>query len=134
MLTPVPVRVQEKGQVTLPRAVREKLKLKKGDLVTFVETPEGIVIKPAAIVANEALNEIGAALKAKGIKLEDLLERGREIRSELAPGKVWPVQAQGMIRFLSTPACCFQRLIPQKVTHATFSPWPQRSSRGWAWW
>jgi AbrB family looped-hinge helix DNA binding protein len=87
MLTPVPVRVQEKGQVTLPRAVREKLKLKKGDLVTFVETPEGIVIKPAAIVANEALDEIGAALKAKGIKLEDLLERGREIRSELAREK-----------------------------------------------
>ena len=87
MLTPVPVRVQEKGQVTLPRAVREKLKLKKGDLVTFVETPEGIVIKPAAIVVNETLDEIGAALKAKGIKLEDLLERGREIRSELAREK-----------------------------------------------
>jgi len=87
MLTPVPVRVQEKGQVTLPRAVREKLKLKKGDLVTFVETPEGIVIKPAAIVVNEALDEIGAALKAKGIKLEDLLERGRGIRSELAQEK-----------------------------------------------
>jgi len=87
MLTPVPVRVQEKGQVTLPRAVREKLKLKKGDLVTFVETSEGIVIKPAAIVVNETLDEIGAALKAKGIKLEDLLERGREIRSELAQEK-----------------------------------------------
>jgi AbrB family looped-hinge helix DNA binding protein len=87
MLTSVPVRVQEKGQVTLPRAVREKLKLKKGDLVTFVETPQGILIKPAAIVANEALDEIGAALKAKGIKLEDLLERGRTIRAEIAEKK-----------------------------------------------
>ena len=54
MLTSTAVRVQEKGQVTLPRAVRKKLNLKKGDLVTFVETPEGIVIKPAAVVANEA--------------------------------------------------------------------------------
>jgi AbrB family looped-hinge helix DNA binding protein len=87
MLTAVLVRVQEKGQVTLPRAVRERLKLKKGDLVTFLETPEGIVIKPAAIVVNEALDEIGQALKAKGIKLEDLLERGREIRADLAREK-----------------------------------------------
>ncbi len=87
MLASIPVRVQEKGQVTLPREVRKRLKLKKGDLVTFVETSEGIVIKPAAVVANEALDEIGAALKAKGIKLEDLLERGREIRADLAKEK-----------------------------------------------
>ncbi len=87
MLTPVPVRVQEKGQVTLPRSVREKLKLKKGDLVTFVETSEGIVIKPAAVVANDALDEIGAALKAKGIKLQDLLERGGKIRTTIVKEK-----------------------------------------------
>ena len=54
--------------------------------------PDGIVIKPAVIVANEALDEIGAALKAKGIKLEDLLERGREIRSELAREKYGPAK------------------------------------------
>lgn len=87
MLTTVPVRVQEKGQVTLPREVRQRLKLKKGDLVTFVETSEGIVIKPAAVVANETLDEIGAALKAKGIKLEDLLKSGRGIRADLAKEK-----------------------------------------------
>ncbi len=92
MLTPAPVRVQEKGQVTLPRAVREKLKLKKGDLVTFVETAEGIVIKPAAVVANEALDEIGAALKAKGVRLEDLLKRGREIRTRMR--RLWPPPAK----------------------------------------
>ncbi len=87
MLTSTAVRVQEKGQVTLPRAVRKKLNLKKGDLVTFVETPEGIVIKPAAVVANEALDEIGRALQAKGVTLDDLLERGREIRGQLAKEK-----------------------------------------------
>jgi AbrB family looped-hinge helix DNA binding protein len=78
------VRVQDKGQVTLPQAVRQKMKLKKGDLVTFVETPEGIVIQPAAVVANEALDELAQALKAKGVTLDDLLGRGREIRGQLA--------------------------------------------------
>ena len=33
------VRVQEKGQVTLPADVRKRLGIKKGDLVAFVETP-----------------------------------------------------------------------------------------------
>jgi AbrB family looped-hinge helix DNA binding protein len=82
MSTPV-VRVQEKGQVTIPREIREKLDLKKGDLVTFVETEEGIVIKPAEVVVSDTLDEIGRALKKKGISLEKLMKRGREIRGEL---------------------------------------------------
>jgi AbrB family looped-hinge helix DNA binding protein len=93
MLTQYAVRVQEKGQVTLPREIREKLKLKKGDLVTFVETQEGFVIKPASVVANEALDEIGKALKAKGITLEELIERGREIRGRIAKDKYGLIDA-----------------------------------------
>ena len=77
------VRVQEKGQVTIPSEIRRKLKLKKGDLVVFVETEAGVVIKPAEILVSGALEEIGRALEAKGIDLEELLERGRERRSEL---------------------------------------------------
>ena len=77
------VRVQEKGQVTIPQEIREKLDLKKGDMVTFVETDAGVVIKPAEVVVSDALDEIGRALKEKGISLEELLDRGREIRGEL---------------------------------------------------
>lgn len=77
------VRVQEKGQITIPLEIRKKLGLKKGDLVTFVETELGVVIKPAEIIVSEALNEIGEALKEKGINLEELIERGREIRGEI---------------------------------------------------
>lgn len=77
------VRVQEKGQVTIPSEIRRKLKLKKGDLVVFVETEAGVMIKPAEILVSSALDEIGRALEAKGIDLEELLERARERRSEL---------------------------------------------------
>jgi AbrB family looped-hinge helix DNA binding protein len=76
------VRVQEKGQVTIPLEIRQKLGLKKGDLVTFVETEAGIVIKPAEVIVSEALDEIGFALREKGISLEAMIERGREIRGE----------------------------------------------------
>ncbi len=64
MSTPI-VRVQEKGQVTIPQEIREKLDLKKGDMVTFVETDAGVVIKPAEVVVSDALDEIGRALKKR---------------------------------------------------------------------
>ncbi len=81
------VRVQEKGQVTIPTKLRKKLNIKKGDTVMVVETKEGLLIKPAEVVFSEALQEIGAALKADGITLEELIERGREIRGKIAEEK-----------------------------------------------
>ncbi len=76
-------RMQEKGQVTLPAEIRRKLGLKKGDVVAVSETPEGILITPQEVVATKALEEIGEALKAKGLSLDEVIERGRTIRGDL---------------------------------------------------
>lgn len=83
--TPQPklVRIQEKGQVTLPADVRRKLGLKKGDLVSVTQTAEGILITPQEVLAMQALDQIGEALRAKGLTLEELIESGREIRGKL---------------------------------------------------
>lgn len=75
--------VQEKGQVTIPSEIRKKLGLKKGDLVAFVETEQGVLISPREVVAVEALDQIGQILKEKGLTLEELIESGREIRGKL---------------------------------------------------
>ena len=77
------VRVQAKGQVTIPTKIRKKLNLKKGDMVSFIETKDGVLIKPAEVLVTEALDEIGRALKEEGITLEEWIERGREIRGQL---------------------------------------------------
>ena len=77
------VRVQEKGQVTLPTDIRKKLGLKKGDVVTVSETPNGILITPQVIVTKQALDDIGKALGEKGITLNDLIKSGRKIRGDL---------------------------------------------------
>jgi AbrB family looped-hinge helix DNA binding protein len=77
------VRVQEKGQVTLPSDLRKKLGLKKGDLVAISETADGILIAPQEVIASKALDEIGAILKEQGLSLEDLLDSGREERAKL---------------------------------------------------
>ncbi|MEK7521744.1 MAG: AbrB/MazE/SpoVT family DNA-binding domain-containing protein [Patescibacteria group bacterium] len=81
------VRVQEKGQVTLPSEVRQKLGLKKGDLVAVVETEEGVLISPQEMVATKALDRIGEALKEKGLSLEELIESGRGERDKIIAKK-----------------------------------------------
>lgn len=59
------VRIQEKGQVTIPRKIREKLKLKRGDLVIFVETKDGVLVKPASVVSDDTLRkEVAAAVRS----------------------------------------------------------------------
>lgn len=77
------VRVQEKGQVTLPAEIRRKLRIKKGDLVAVIETPEGVLIVPQEVVASKALDRIGEILKQQGLSLEELIESGREERGRL---------------------------------------------------
>ena len=77
------VRIQAKGQVTLPTKVREKLGLKKGDLVAVVETDEGVLISPQEIVATKALDRIGEVLKEKGLSLEEIIKSGREERGSI---------------------------------------------------
>ncbi len=81
------VRVHEKGQVTLPADVRRNLGLKKGDLVSVTQTDEGILITPQEVIANRLLDQIGEALREKGLTLDELIESGREIRGTIVQEK-----------------------------------------------
>jgi antitoxin PrlF len=77
------VRMQEKGQVTIPTEIRKKLGLKRGDLVAVMETPDGVFITPQQVVATKALDRIGDVLKEQGLSVDELIASGREIRGEL---------------------------------------------------
>jgi len=56
-MSAISVRVQAKGQVTIPKKFREKLNLQPGDMVVFVDTEEGVLVKPAAVVTEESLRD-----------------------------------------------------------------------------
>ena len=75
--------MQDNGQITLPVEFRKKYNLKKGDAIVFKETEDGLVISPREALTMKLLDEIGEALKEKGITLEDMIAGGDEIRKEL---------------------------------------------------
>ena len=76
------VRVQSKGQVTIPKEIREKLNVQPGDLVVFVETEDGVMVKPAAVVTNESLREEVTAI------VHSIRERFSEYSEEEIDGLV----------------------------------------------
>ena len=51
------IRVQNKGQVTLPTAVRQQLGIATGDLLEVQRTSAGILLKPKALVDRTAADE-----------------------------------------------------------------------------
>ncbi len=80
--------------MTIPASIREKLGIKEGELMAFVETDQGILISKREAVTMEALDKIGKLLQEHGITLEKLIESGRDIRGELIQEKYGLTEAQ----------------------------------------
>lgn len=78
------VRVQEKGQVTIPRDLRRKLRLQKGDMVTFIETSQGVVIRTIGQAVQELQDALQKRLAQRGQSLEALLAASQEFGGDPA--------------------------------------------------
>lgn len=66
--------ISERGQITLPKELRDRLGLKPGTTVTFVPSEQGILIKRAA--ASSSLREVFGTVKDK-IPTNDYLKQLR---------------------------------------------------------
>lgn len=75
--------VQKNGQVTLPLELREEYGLSVGDEVTFLKGDDGWIISKPEPDPLDLLDQLGDALKTKGITLDQLMADGRDIRGEL---------------------------------------------------
>lgn len=81
--SPRRLRVEDDGRVTLPPDLRQKLGLKQGDSVAVVETDGGLLLTTEALLAQRDFELVDGELRKQGLSLEELIESGREIRSEL---------------------------------------------------
>ena len=78
------VRVQEKGQVTIPSEIRRKLRLKKGDLVTFIVTSDGVIIQSVERLILELQKSLEICLQTRQVTWDALYERSRQVGGETA--------------------------------------------------
>ena len=81
------IRVRGKGEITLPMDIRQKLGLEAGALLTAELTDAGVLLKPAEVVARDAMRQISKELELQGITLEDLMATGRKARTKVAAEK-----------------------------------------------
>lgn len=79
-------KLTSKGQLTIPVAIRKKLRLKEGDKVIFLTDDTGIRIANASILALERVQKAfeGEATRL-GLETEqDIVDMVKEVRREVA--------------------------------------------------
>jgi AbrB family looped-hinge helix DNA binding protein len=67
------VRLQERGQITVPARFREELGLEKGDALTIMRLGYYLLISPKELVIPKATEAISRIREEKGLTLEELL-------------------------------------------------------------
>jgi len=78
-------KLTSKGQLTVPVAIRKKLRLKEGDKVVFLSDDDGIRVVNASILALEKIQKAFAGEAERlGLKTEqDVVDMVKEVRKEM---------------------------------------------------
>ena len=78
-------KVMSKGQITLPKDIREALKLGTGDRVTLIYENNQVILMNAAVYAMEALQDgmKGEAEKAGLTDEADIMALVNDVRTEI---------------------------------------------------
>ncbi|HOO64563.1 MAG TPA: AbrB/MazE/SpoVT family DNA-binding domain-containing protein [Synergistaceae bacterium] len=78
-------KVTLRGQITIPAAIRRKLKIREGDKVVFVEKDGRIFVENAAMLAlREAQEGFRGETERAGLNSEkDVVTLVREVRKEI---------------------------------------------------
>jgi AbrB family looped-hinge helix DNA binding protein len=78
-------RVTSKGQITIPKAIRERLNLEEGDKVAFIEDESGkiVITKSSLIELREFLDSMAKKAQANRITEDELLDDLKQVREEM---------------------------------------------------
>ena len=81
MITTVPksVKLWGRGQLTIPKEVRQALKLDEENQLSVFVVGRCLVLTPKRLLGPTLAKDLEKAMKAKGLSLEDLL---RELKEE----------------------------------------------------
>lgn len=81
MISTVPksVKLWGRGQLTIPKEVRQALKLDQEDRLSVFVIGRCLVLTPKRLLGPALAKEIARSMKAKGLSLEDVL---RDLKAE----------------------------------------------------
>jgi len=77
-----PVPVQAEGVISIPPAVREKLNLTEGEILTLVQVGNVFLLANKIPQVTQFADKMVSMMEAEGVSLEELLE-GLEIERQL---------------------------------------------------
>lgn len=77
-------RLSSKGQVTIPKSIRDFLQVNEGDRIAFIQNESGVLITKASLIALQNIqNVISNEMNEKGITEEDVLNELENVRKEM---------------------------------------------------
>jgi antitoxin PrlF len=79
------MRVTSKGQVTIPKELRDELNLREGSRLAFYHNDRGevVIAKASNIAFNQLARQFGKVLNEKGITQEDIEKELAIVREEM---------------------------------------------------
>ncbi len=77
------VRLRERGQLTLPQAVRRNLAVDEGDILNLVQIDDLAVLARRPSLLPKLSQEFTAIMKEEGVSLADLLQGLEETREQI---------------------------------------------------
>ncbi len=70
---PYTAEIKARGQLTIPKKIREMKHLAEGSIVSLIPLGDAIIISPRRLELDEARQRISRILKETGVKADDLL-------------------------------------------------------------
>lgn len=74
MQTTYAVRLRERGQITLPQPVRDRLAVDTGDTLNLVQVDDILLLSPRQTVIPKLSQEFTALMQEEGVSLAELLQ------------------------------------------------------------
>jgi len=69
-----PIKVRQRGQLTIPQAVRDQWSTQSGDMMTLVQFDEFAILAPALLKTPALARQFSQIMDEEGISLADLLQ------------------------------------------------------------
>jgi len=68
------IKVWERGQITIPKELREELEIKENDILYAEKLGNGLYLRPTESVIDQVQKKMSAMMKKKGLTVNDLIE------------------------------------------------------------